>query len=107
MGNERKRARELGIVIGRMQPGGHTDITDVSGVLVGHSTLYKPDAGLATIEWLVDGTSVFINAVGGRSSGVSYAWHTSGVSAGRHTITIAVTDVRGDQTFGHLELITS
>lgn len=35
----RKRLRDLGIVIGRLPAGKHNAITDVPGVLVGHSTL--------------------------------------------------------------------
>jgi hypothetical protein len=35
----RKRARELGIVIGHMKPGKWNAITDVPGVRVGHSTV--------------------------------------------------------------------
>ena len=35
----RHRARDLGIVIGRMPPGKHNAITDVVGVEVGHSTI--------------------------------------------------------------------
>ena len=35
----RKRLRDLGIAIGRLPPGKHNAITDVPGVLVGHSTL--------------------------------------------------------------------
>ena len=35
----RKRLRDLGITIGRLPPGKHNAITDVPGVLVGHSTL--------------------------------------------------------------------
>ena len=35
----RKRLRDLGITIGRLPPGKHNSITDVPGVLVGHSTL--------------------------------------------------------------------
>lgn len=36
---KRKRARDLGIVIGRLSPGKWNAITDVPGVKVGHSTL--------------------------------------------------------------------
>jgi D-aminopeptidase len=36
---ERARLRDLGIVIGRYPPGPHNALTDVPGVLVGHSTL--------------------------------------------------------------------
>lgn len=38
---KRHRARELGIRIGQMQPGGWNAITDVPGVRVGHSTLVR------------------------------------------------------------------
>ena len=40
------RARELGIHIGRMQPGELNAITDVSGVRVGHTTLIEGDGPL-------------------------------------------------------------
>jgi D-aminopeptidase len=38
-GSVRARARELGITIGDLPPGPHDAITDVPGVLVGHSTV--------------------------------------------------------------------
>jgi len=37
------RARELGIVIGTLEPGEHDAITDVSGVRVGHTTVIEGD----------------------------------------------------------------
>ncbi len=37
------RAREHGIVLGRIQPGPHNAITDVAGVRVGHVTLVRGD----------------------------------------------------------------
>ena len=40
---ERKRARELGIVVGILPPGLHNAITDVAGVKVGHCTVIKND----------------------------------------------------------------
>jgi D-aminopeptidase len=40
------RARELGIRIGRMEPGPHNAITDVPGVRVGHTTLIRGDGPL-------------------------------------------------------------
>lgn len=43
-GQSRKRASELGIRIGVMQPGKLNSITDVKGVLVGHTTLIKADS---------------------------------------------------------------
>lgn len=62
-------------------------------------------AGLAIIEWLVDGRSGFATAVSGQSSRVTYLWHTSGVSTGSHTVSIVATDTDGLQTTGHLDLI--
>ena len=40
------RARDLGIRIGRMQPGPNNAITDVAGVRVGHTTLIDGDGPL-------------------------------------------------------------
>ena len=40
------RARDLGILIGRMEPGEHNAITDVPGVRVGHRTLIEGDGPL-------------------------------------------------------------
>src|SRR6478609_2875644 len=37
----RLRARELGIPLGRFKPGKYNAITDVEGVLVGHSTVIR------------------------------------------------------------------
>ncbi len=42
-GEERPRARQLGIVTGVMRPGPLNAITDVAGVLVGHVTLIEGD----------------------------------------------------------------
>ncbi|MCI0514218.1 P1 family peptidase [candidate division KSB1 bacterium] len=39
--SHRFRARELGLVIGGLQPGEHNAITDVPGVRVGHTTLLR------------------------------------------------------------------
>jgi D-aminopeptidase len=44
------RARELGIQIGRMEPGGHNAISDVAGVRVGHTTLISGDGALRVGE---------------------------------------------------------
>ena len=43
-GEERKRARELGIEIGVLAPGPLNAITDVEGVLVGHETVVEGDS---------------------------------------------------------------
>ena len=40
------RARDLGIRIGRMEPGDLNAITDVAGVRVGHTTLIEGDGPL-------------------------------------------------------------
>jgi D-aminopeptidase len=50
-GEKRARIRELGIKIGRLEPGPLNAITDVSGVLVGHETIVFGDAH----EDVVDG----------------------------------------------------
>jgi D-aminopeptidase len=42
----RLRARDVGIIIGRYQPGPHNAITDVAGVTVGHTTLIRGDGPL-------------------------------------------------------------
>lgn len=42
----RRRARELGIVIGTLPPGPHNAITDVAGVRVGHVTLHSGEGKL-------------------------------------------------------------
>ena len=42
--SERPRAREVGLVIGRLPTGPHNAITDVDGVMVGHSTVWRGDS---------------------------------------------------------------
>jgi len=39
---DRPRARDLGLVVGVFAPGEHNAITDVAGVLVGHTTVIEP-----------------------------------------------------------------
>jgi D-aminopeptidase len=46
VGARRPRARDLGIAIGRLEPGPWNAITDVPGVLVGHATLISGDGPL-------------------------------------------------------------
>ncbi|HET8844178.1 MAG TPA: P1 family peptidase, partial [Ktedonobacteraceae bacterium] len=43
----RARLRDLGISIGRMPTGPHNAITDVPGVLVGHTTISKDEPRIA------------------------------------------------------------
>ena len=45
-GEPRQRARDLGIVVGRYQPGPLNAITDVAGVRVGHVTLIEGEGAL-------------------------------------------------------------
>src|SRR3990172_7817213 len=47
---ERKRARELGIRIGTMEPGPWNAITDVPGVMVGHATIVRGSGPLKVGE---------------------------------------------------------
>src|SRR5580765_8056769 len=42
----RVRARELDLPLGRFEPGRYNAITDVEGVLVGHSTIIEGDGKL-------------------------------------------------------------
>ena len=41
------RARDLGVVIGRLGPGPHNAITDVEGVGVGHATVVRDEPSVA------------------------------------------------------------
>jgi D-aminopeptidase len=45
MTERRVRARELDLPLGRFRPGKHNAITDVEGVLVGHSTIIRGEPG--------------------------------------------------------------
>jgi D-aminopeptidase len=63
MGEARKRCRELGLLIGAMNPGPQNSITDVAGVRVGHTTLsFKDKQGNAqtgvTAIWPAEGDLV-------------------------------------------------
>lgn len=61
--------------------------------------------GLALIEWLIDGQSVFTSSLTGTSSGVSYVWKGQGATRASHTITLVITDVSGAQARGTLSLV--
>lgn len=82
----------------------------VSGTLVTEDTpisaTVSAEAGLAFVEWLIDGVPVFVTPVSGSSSLVTYMWRIAGVEPGNHTITLVVTDARGGVAMGRLELIT-
>ncbi len=62
--------------------------------------------GLATVEWLINGQSVFASPVGGTKAEVSYLWRTRNVPAGMHTITLILTDLTGKSTSANIELRT-
>jgi hypothetical protein len=76
----------------------------VSGVVTIEATVSDED-GLATVEWLIDGEPVWVSAVSGQSSRVSYAWRAQDAFAGRHTVSIVVLDVTGRQARADLELV--
>ncbi|MCH7592078.1 MAG: S8 family serine peptidase [Planctomycetes bacterium] len=82
----------------------------VSGSLVTEDTTIRAtvSAGvsLAYVEWLIDDVPVFVTAVSGSSSLVTYMWRISSVEPGPHTITLVVTDAGGAMTTGRLELNT-
>lgn len=59
----RKRARELGIRIGRMQPGTWNAITDVPGVRVGHSTLIEGTSVRTGVTVITPHDSIFTEFV--------------------------------------------
>lgn len=61
--------------------------------------------GLATVEWFVDGASVVISSLSGRSSGIIYVWRSAEFAVGRHAITLVVTDADGNQSTGRLDLV--
>ena len=77
--------------------------TTISGDVNIQASVSDAD-GLATIEWLVDGVSVLVSSISGNSSGVSYLWKTATVSGGRHTITVVITDARGNRATANLDL---
>lgn len=76
----------------------------VSGNVSIEAVVSDPD-GLATVEWFVDGESVLVSSASGRSMGVSFLWRTGSASAGRHTVSLVVTDAKGGRAVGRLELI--
>jgi len=75
----------------------------VRGNVTIQATLRDAD-GLATVEWLIDGTSKSVGAVSGTSAGVSYLWRSAGSARGEHVVTLVVMDATGAQTTGRLTL---
>jgi thermitase len=78
--------------------------SSVSGTVTITATVTDED-GLATVEWLIDGSPVVAGAVSGGTSRVSYVWRTTGQAPGRQPITSVVTDAMGRQARGDLELL--
>ena len=100
----RVRARELGITIGSMQPGKLNAITDVAGVLVGHSTIVRGRGPLAIGEGpvrtgvtaVLPRKDIWFNAV----FGATHTLNGDGEMTGVHWI-------RDLETIAHPILITN
>jgi len=62
--DERPRARDLGIAVGVFQPGEHNAITDVHGVLVGHTTVVEaPNVRTGVTAILPHGGNAYMSRV--------------------------------------------
>ena len=100
----RVRARDLGIVVGTLPPGPLNAITDVGGVLVGHSTIVKGDGPLKVGEGPVrTGVTAVLPRQDIWFNGVYAATHTlngDGEMTGTHWI-------RDRETLMHPILITN
>jgi D-aminopeptidase len=81
----RQRLRELGIAIGRLEPGPHNAITDVPGVRVGHCTLVRDEptvvrSGVTAVmpledhEILADQLFAGIHSFNGRGEMTGIPW---------------------------------
>ncbi len=75
---QKKRIRDYGIVIGRMQPGGRNTITDVPGVKVGHVTV-KDETHRTGVTVVVPGPD---NAFANKYTAACYVHNGFGKSAG-------------------------
>ena len=71
--DDRPRARDIGLVVGTMEPGEHNAITDVPGVLVGHSTIIEDDD-------IRTGVTAIIPGPGNLYTHTMPAWVTTTVS---------------------------
>ena len=88
--DERPRARDLGIVVGTFETGGHNAITDVAGVRVGHTTVIEGDD-------IRTGVTAIIPAPGNLYTHPVPAWIHVGNGYGK---LLGITQV---QEFGELE----
>lgn len=97
---------------GEVTPAGKVTFTSpasgstVSGDVTIEATL-SAEAGLATAELLVDGTSVWTTAVSGTETNITYLWPSGGYAAGAHTLAVILTDALGRRTTGDISLITN
>jgi D-aminopeptidase len=100
----RVRARDLGVTLGSMTPGPLNAITDVSGVLVGHSTIVRGDGAVKVGEGpvrtgvtaVLPRKDIWFNAV----FGATYTLNGDGEMTGTHWI-------RDLETVAHPILITN
>jgi D-aminopeptidase len=102
--SNRVRARDLGIVIGTMTPGPLNAITDVAGVLVGHSTIVRGNGALKVgdgpvrtgVTAVLPRKDIWFNAV----FGATHTLNGDGEMTGIHWI-------RDLETIAHPILITN
>ncbi|GIN61828.1 aminopeptidase [Robertmurraya siralis] len=82
---ERKKIRDLGIVVGQLPPGPKNCLTDVQGVRVGHVTLHHPLAN-ADNEWACTGVTAILpheeNIFQNKVVAASYVFNGFGKSTG-------------------------
>ncbi len=85
----RKRARDLDLPLGRFKPGKHNAITDVEGVLVGHSTIVRGEGKLSAGQGpvrtgvtaiLPNETNIFMDRLAGGGFVLNGAGEVSGLT---------------------------
>lgn len=81
-----------------------TDATLVAS-LVGIGATATDNAGLARVEWLVNGISRSSQTISGTRAEVSFLWDASSVASGNHRVTARVTDSAGNQATATVRLI--
>ncbi len=86
---KRVRARELDLPLGRFRPGKHNAITDVEGVLVGHSTIIQGEGTLSpgkgpvrtgVTAILPNGGNIFMERLAGGAFVLNGAGEVSGLT---------------------------
>ena len=92
----RARARDLGLVFGSMTPGPLNAITDVAGVLVGHSTVVSGPSVRTGVTAVLPRKDIWFNAV----FGATHTLNGDGEMTGVHWI-------RDLETIAHPILITN